>query len=994
VTKSGTNRFRGSLYDIERNSSWNSNSWANVHNGVAKPVLKQRDWGYTLGGPVGKPGGDNKLFFFFSQEWRPRKAGGAVTRFRVPTAAERSGDFSQSLDNNGNLYPYIKDPRLAGACSPVDQTACFNDGGALGRIPADRLYGLGLNILNLWPLPNDESGYAATNSFNYVNTADSVSSHTDQTSTRLDYQMTPGFRTTGKIVVQNATKNPNQADMAFGQGANLINGFNDAVASRPLQYQFSVSADYTINATTFAEVIYGGFENTIGSETITPSSNKNNVGLGGLPMLYPDAGVLEPRFNAYRVLTAVAPPWFQDGTSYALPNFSWGNRIANAPPNTRDYGCCLNVNRTQDLSASLTKIVGHHTLKGGYYLAHSWKAQAGAASAVGPYNGAINFGNDPNNPLDTSFGFANAALGVFTSYTQASKYVEGGYIFDNHEFYVQDNWRVDNRLTLDYGLRFVHQVPNYDIYGFASNFLPNEWRAADAPALYRPTCATTFPCSGQNVRAQNPLTGEVLGPGSGAAVGQLVPNSGNVTNGIFLDGTNPVPRTGYTWPALVVAPRFGGAYDVSGDQRFVVRGGAGLFFDRPNANTTYGMVSNPPVSIVATVPNATLPDLGSGLQLSSPPAVAAFEVNSRIPSSAQWNGGIQVALPWTSALDVEYVGSHAYHQLLATDINAPDFGAAYLPENQNGTLAASAVPGASALPVNFYRPYAGLGAVTQQMALGYSNYHSLQTSFSRRFTDGLSFGLNYTYGRAMGLEGTLRVAHDATNDVVIRPDNKLANYNLQAADRTHTLRATFVWDLPDMVRRPGAAGVLALVANDWQLSGVLSAGSGAPYSVGFSYQGGIGAQNLTGTPNYNARIVVAGDPGAGCSDDITRQFNTNAFIGPQPGSLGLESGQNYMRGCADHTLDLALARNIRLGGSRLFQIRVDVYNALDAVIINARNATMQIANLSTASTAVNLPYDANGNPIASRQRPATAGFGVATDAQDLRSVQVQLRFAF
>jgi hypothetical protein len=101
-----------------------------------------------------------------------------------------------------------------------------------------------------------------------------------------------------------------------------------------------------------------------------------------------------------------------------------------------------------------------------------------------------------------------------------------------------------------------------------------------------------------------------------------------------------------------------------------------------------------------------------------------------------------------------------------------------------------------------------------------------------------------------------------------------------------------------------------------------------------------------------------------------------------------------MRGCADHTLDLALARNIRLGGSRLFQIRVDVYNALDAVIINARNATMQIANLSTASTAVNLPYDANGNPIASRQRPATAGFGVATDAQDLRSVQVQLRFAF
>ena len=72
VTKSGTNQFRGSVYDIERNSDWNSNSWANVENGDPKPVSKQRDWGYTLGGPVGKPGGANKLFFFYSHEYRPR----------------------------------------------------------------------------------------------------------------------------------------------------------------------------------------------------------------------------------------------------------------------------------------------------------------------------------------------------------------------------------------------------------------------------------------------------------------------------------------------------------------------------------------------------------------------------------------------------------------------------------------------------------------------------------------------------------------------------------------------------------------------------------------------------------------------------------------------------------------------------------------------------------------------------------------------------------
>src|SRR6185503_18369908 len=150
----------------------------------------------------------------------------------------------------------------------------------------------------------------------------------------------------------------------------------------------------------------------------------------------------------------------------------------------------------------------------------------------------------------------------------------------------------------------------------------------------------------------------------------------------------------------------------------------------------------------------------------------------------------------------------------------------------------------------------------------------------------------------------------------------------------------FVWDLPDLGSGGPLRRVAAAAVNDWQLSGIFSGGSGAPYTVGYSYAGGIGAQNLTGTPNYNARIVLAGDPGSGCSGDPTRQFNTSAFQGPQPNSLGLESGLNYMRGCREGVLDLALARNIRLGGSKLFQIRVEAYNVFNTVIYNARNTTM------------------------------------------------------
>ena len=128
VTKSGTNRFRGSLYDVERNSDWYSNSQTNILNGDPKTTLKQRDWGYSIGGPVGKPGGSNKLFFFYAQEFQPRTAGNDVVRFRVPTALERQGDFSQTTDNNGNPFPYIKDPLLLAAPVRRDQP-----GGVLRR---------------------------------------------------------------------------------------------------------------------------------------------------------------------------------------------------------------------------------------------------------------------------------------------------------------------------------------------------------------------------------------------------------------------------------------------------------------------------------------------------------------------------------------------------------------------------------------------------------------------------------------------------------------------------------------------------------------------------------------------------------------------------------------------------------------------------------------------------------------------------------------------
>lgn len=136
-----------------------------------------------------------------------------------------------------------------------------------------------------------------------------------------------------------------------------------------------------------------------------------------------------------------------------------------------------------------------------------------------------------------------------------------------------------------------------------------------------------------------------------------------------------------------------------------------------------------------------------------------------------------------------------------------------------------------------------------------------------------------------------------------------------------------------------------------------------------------------------------GDPGAGCSDNQYAQFSTAAFAGPTYNSLGLESGRNYMRGCFENNFDFAIARNIRLGGARQLQFRVDIFNAFNTVNITGRQTQLQL-NSPTDQTIRNPQYLADGSLNPARTRPQDAGFGAATGAADLRSIQLQIRLGF
>ena len=217
-------------------------------------------------------------------------------------------------------------------------------------------------------------------------------------------------------------------------------------------------------------------------------------------------------------------PAFWDGTTINLPPaFAWGSRIGAAPPNQR-YPGWLNINRTQDVAISLTKVAGRHTIKAGFYNNHSFKAQntgAGGVANLG-FQGYVNFGNDTNNAARHRLRLRQRGGGRVHAVPAGSRSsIEGSMIYNNTEFYVQDNWKVNSRLTLDYGMRFTHQQPQYDQFQQMSNFFPDQWSPAQAPVLYVSGCSNgATVCSGNARNAMDPRTGQILtAPGAANTAG-------------------------------------------------------------------------------------------------------------------------------------------------------------------------------------------------------------------------------------------------------------------------------------------------------------------------------------------------------------------------------------------------------------------------------------------------------------------------------------------
>jgi hypothetical protein len=961
VTKSGSSDIHGSSYWFHRHDDLNANNWISNRQpigagGQPRTLFRFNDVGFTLGGPVYIPKilkSRQKLFFFWSEEFQRQLRPQGARNITVPTTLERSGDFSKSVDNNGNPF-VIKDYLNNGA--PF----------AGNVIPANRQYAPGIALLKVLPQPNVSSSCALTpgvagciKGYDFTSqVSDSYPRREDLI--RIDYNLSSRARVFGHIINNNNTY--------LSQYGSFVLGSNTPLS--PIQYAnpgygWAVGNTYIFGPTITNEFNIGVTNNSILIDETGTGYTRSATGVN-LPLLYNNAVQRD-----------------------YLPNVGFGgSRLAGSPAFGTNDAPFINYNTTYDITDSVSKTWRSHTFKFGMYFQRSRKNQ----TSFGAFDGQYNFGDNSANPYDTNYGYANAALGVYNSFTQAANFINGQYRYSNLEFYAQDTWKINRRLTLDYGMRVAYYQPQYDVSLQASTFVANQWQASAAPRLYLPQLVN-------GVRsAVDPQTNTVL---PAADIGYIVPGSGSIQNGIAQGGVNGFTKYLQSSPPLVWGPRVGIAWDVTGHQNIVIRTGAGIYYDRYQGNRVFDYVRNPPLGIQPVLNYGLVNQISPTSALLSPPDFYAADQPGKLPTVTNFTFGVQSKLPYGLVLDTAYVGALFRHLQDNRNLNYVPYGAAFQSQNQDPTIT-SGLPGGAALLPQFLRPLRGIGNINLYEGSATGNYNSLQVTLNRRMSGHVFVGMSYTWSK------DLTTASGDTN--FVRPDQftKMAYYGPSGNDRRHNLAINYVIDLPRLAHENI---VTRAILGGWQVSGVSVFQSGSPFGIGYSITG-VAQQNITGSTTEGARVSLSGNPSTGDASMYNR-LNAAMVGAPNLGSIGLESGVNYMRGPGINNFNLSVQKQFSIKERVKLQFRADAFNVFNHTQFSGYNSTVNFGvynpangSFGSATTTQNGVFGGIVNGQFTAVSPSNLylkpdgsvnninGFGTVNGARDPRIMQLVIRLQF
>ncbi len=592
-------------------------------------------------------------------------------------------------------------------------------------------------------------------------------------------------------------------------------------------------------------------------------------------------------------------------------------------------------------------------MKGGFYFERSGENdgdQINVNTVPGGsnnQNGTFQFSDTRTGLGATSgIGMANAILGLADSYTEIGQRAYTIYRGFLYEWFLQDSWKVNQKLTLNYGVRQTITVPYKALWGNQVFFDPALYTAAQAPQINRTTGNVV-------VGSGNQYDGMVI-PGSGwpgNACGHGVTEACNSSfNSLFHNYPDYYGNVNYQFQ-----PRLGVAYSVN--NKTVVRAGIGRYLTRFGLYDNIFPGANSPFQPFVTVNNVSVDNPGAALSSSATPplTVTTLARNNRPPEAWNWNVTVQREFFLKSSLEIAYIGHRGLHLPETFDINQPTAGAL------------QANPGVN---VNALRPYAGFASIQEEEDVAQSKYNSLQVQWSRRFASGFAFNFAYTLSKS---------TDDSTNYRDIVPDtyNTSNLWGPSEFDSRHVVVFSYVYNLPFFKDAKTLSGKLL---GGWQISGVNQFQTGTPCGVGTTNDyAGAGEVGSFGCGSEGQFSVINGTPVilgqfANSSSSPAQYFsttNTNGqplFTNPAAGTFNLQQGVRdsiYQPGFQDW--NLGLYKKFRMTEKQGVEFRAEAFD------VNNHPNWSGVASF---------------NPTAST-------FGKVTSKTNLsRNLQLSLRYAF
>jgi hypothetical protein len=885
VSKSGTNEFHGSIAEYHRRDEFNAQSFFSKRSGAGSlPDFTWNKFGGGVGGPVLLPklyNGKNRTFFHFGVDYQ-RNFSATSTLSTVPTALERTGNFSETRDAQGRLFVIY---------NPFDTYTAPN-GQVLRRpfanntIPASMQNAIARRVLEYYPQPTSE-GRPFTHAQNYFKEGSSGADQY-QVIARIDHNISDKQRIYGRYARERSRP-----------GSSPFRPFGDTPAD-PTNPQFisharTYALDYTrtMSPTTILNARYSVARQPVQNLTFADDFDPTSLGL--LPILL-TAGVMRfPRF---------APE------SYSAIGTPTG-------------GGMRRITTTHSVGYSLTKIAGAHSLKAG---GESRVYQISSTTFNAPAgNFAFNRQVTSENPLLANPIQGNGLASMLLGWGSGGNYglnERPASTSKYHGWYVQDDWKVTRNLTLNLGLRYDIELPRTERFDRYSWFDPN---------------------------VPSPIDGQVPGLQLRGA----------------LRFTDEETRSPFDTDMNNVQPRVGFAYALN--DRTTVRGGYGIYYSVSNVSITSDF--GPPFSVSTPIQwtrdggftqyaslNNPFPD---GLILPSGKAAGAatflglgLNTESRehkTPQYQQWSLSVQRALPLSSVLEINYVGTKGtylpfggltnanplhpiYWGLGRTELNRqvpnPFFGIITDPVS---ILSARTVP-----QNRFLRPYPQYTGLTlSEPTIANSIYHAAQLKFEKRFSHGLTALAHYTWSKMIDDSGNSGYNLWGGDTPIQNLWDLTQERSISPLDVSHRAVVTFVYELPIGRGRPVGTRwnrALDAIAGGWNVSGVMTFQSGFPTIITMTSPNlleGSQRPNLIGDPSMPGSV----------RDRLDNYFNVAAFSRPAADTYGSAPRTLSYRQPGFSNADLTLGKRFPIREKDAVEIRLEAFNAMNGVAFGPANTS-------------------------------------------------------